>query len=123
MLLSILQIHDESMIVDSGDNLDCTEPSKTVLVKIVNKSSVFQSMSEIEKKSTYNTVKKLISLLTSYCTQLPVLGYNSSRYDVCLVRKQLFAQNELDDDKKHFVIKNDHAWTMLQDMPTGHFVC
>ena len=88
-MLSILQIHDESMIVDSGDNLDCTEPSKTVLVKIVNKSSVFQSMSEIEKKSIYITVKKLISLLTSYCTQLPVLGYTSSRYDVCFSKKTI----------------------------------
>ena len=88
-MLSILQIHDESMIVDSGDNLDCTEPSKTILVKIVNKSSVFQSMSEIEKKSIYITVKKLISLLTSYCTQLPVLGYNSSRYDVLFSKKTI----------------------------------
>ena len=48
------------MVVDSSDNLDCTEQSKTVLVKIVNKSSVFQSMTEIEKKSIYITVKKLI---------------------------------------------------------------
>ena len=121
LLLSILQIHDESMVVDSSDNLDCTEQSKTVLVKIVNKSSVFQSMSEIEKKSIYITVKKLISLLTSYCTQLPVLGYNSSRYDVCLVRKQLFAQNELDDDKKHFVIKKNSSY-MCISTPTLKFL-
>ena len=109
------------MVVDSGDNLDCTEQSKTVLVKIVNKSSVFQSMSEIEKRSIYITVKKLISLLTSYCTQLPVLGYNSSRYDVCLVRKQLFAQNELDDDKKHFVIKKNSSYMSIST-PTLKFL-
>ena len=121
LLLPILQIHDESMIVDSGDNLDCTEPSKTVLVKIVNKSSVFQSMSEIEKKPIYISVKKLISLLTSYCTQLPVLGYNSSRYDICLVRKQLFAQNELDDDKKHFVIKKYSSYMSIST-PTLKFL-
>ena len=122
MLLSILQIQDESIVVDSGDNLDCTEQSKTVLVKIVNKSSVFQSMSEIEKKSIYITVKTLISLLTSYCThQLPVLGYNSSRYDICLVRKQLFTQNELDDDKKHFVIKINSSY-MTISTPTLKFL-
>ena len=116
-----MQIPDESMVVDSGHNMDCTEPNKTVLVKIVNKSSVFQSMSEIEKKSIYNTVKKLISLITSYCTQLPVLGYNSSRYDVCLVRKQIFAQNELDNDKKHFVIKKNSS-CMCISTPTLKFI-
>ena len=55
-------------------------------VEIESKSDIFQRLSDIEKKAVYNLVKKRIAILTSYCTQLPVLGYNSSRYDVCLVQ-------------------------------------
>ena len=82
---------------------ECNYSMNAVDVKINNYSKAFHRMSDIEKKSAYKVVKNLISLLTSYCTQLPVLGHNSSRYDVCLVRKQLFTHNELEDSKKHLL--------------------
>ena len=87
--------------------MDSCNSRDSVAVEIEGKSDIFQRLSDIEKKAVYNLVKKLITMLTSYCTQLPVLGYNSSRYDVCLVRKQLFTQNSLENNKKHFVIKKE----------------
>ena len=90
------------MTVDQNDMLVCNDSMKAANVTIANHSNTFHVMSDIEKKSVHNSVKKLLSLLNNYCTQLPVIGYNSSRYDVCLVRKQLFAQNGLGNSKKTF---------------------
>ena len=109
------------MVGDTYDVMDCNESINTADVKISNNSRAIQKMSDIEKKSFYNTVKKLTALLTVYCAQLPVLGYNSSRYDVCLVRKQLFTQNGLEDDKKHFVIKKNSSYTCIST-PTFKFL-
>ena len=60
-------------------------------------------------------------MLTSYCTQLPVLGFNSSKYDVCLVRKQLFTQSGLENNKSHFVIKKNNSYTCIST-PTLKFL-
>ena len=101
------------MNVDENDMLVCKDSMKAADVTITNNSNTFHVMSDIEKKSIHNSVKKLLSLLNNYCTQLPVIGYNSSRYDVCLVRKQLFAQNGLEDNRKHFVIKKNSSYMCI----------
>ena len=101
--------------------MDSCNSRDGVAVEIEGKSDIFQRLSDIEKKAVYNLVKKLITMLTSYCTQLPVLGYNSSRYDVCLVRKQLFTQNSLENNKKHFVIKKNNGYTCIST-PTLKFL-
>ena len=101
--------------------MDSCNSRDSVAVEIEGKSDIFQRLSDIEKKAVYNLVKKLITMLTSYCTQLPVLGYNSSRYDVCLVRKQLFTQNSLENNKKHFVIKKNNGYTCIST-PTLKFL-
>ena len=55
--------------------MDSCNSRDGVAVEIEGKSDIFQRLSDIEKKAVYNLVKKLITMLTSYCTQLPVLGY------------------------------------------------
>ena len=101
-----LQTTNGPMTVDQNNMLVCNDSMKAANVTIANHSNTFHVMSDIEKKSVHNSVKKLLSLLNNYCTQLPVIGYNSSRYDVCLVRKQLFAQNGLGNSKKHLLSRN-----------------
>ena len=109
------------MIVDNNDMVVCNDSMKEADVTITDNSNTFHMMSDIEKKSIHNIVKKLLSLLNNYCTQLPVIGYNSSRYDVCLVRKQLFAQNRLEDNRKHYVIKKNSSY-MCISTPTLKFL-
>ena len=86
---------------------------ETAKIKFVDHRRAFTMMSDIEKKSVYNLSKKLHEQLTSYCIQLPVLGYNSARYDVCLIRKHLFSQNGFDKKEKHFVIKKNSSYTCI----------
>ena len=90
--------------------MDSCNSRDGVAVEIEGKSDIFQRLSDIEKKAVYNLVKKLITMLTSYCTQLPVLGYNSSRYDVCLVRKHVAYPFSL---YTHYIIIHCSVWTRI----------
>lgn len=65
------------------------------------------------KKALHEEVKKLIALLTRYCQQCPIIGYNSSRYDIALIRKELLLQNGFNQKNQNFVIKKNNSYMCI----------
>ena len=57
------------------------------------------------------SLEKLRSEFDRYITQLPVVGYNSSKYDLNLIKKSL--ADALDLDKEGYVIKKQNAYTSI----------
>ena len=71
-------------------------------------------MTDVEKKHFYRAICKLIVKLQSYCEQLPILGFNSGRYDLNLIKKQILVNCGLNGNEKgHFVIKKNNSYITI----------
>lgn len=60
---------------------------------IVNENNRIRNM-------MYNYVQKLLTNFTNYCMQTPVLGFNSSKYDINLVKNKLTKVLGMHEKKK-----------------------
>ena len=61
----------------------------------------------------YKKLKSLLASLSKYCDQLVVLGFNSQKYDVPLVRRYLPSSLERLDAIPSFVIKKNTAYMAI----------
>ena len=58
------------------------------------------------------SLKSLQQKLEEYCARLPVLGFNSAKYDLNVIKAKLAKHLNL-EDKNCFVIKRAHAYTCI----------
>lgn len=79
-----------------------------------------ESDCEIETNETnrvkiimHNHVKRVLSNFTNYCLQVPVLGFNSSKYDLNLVKNKLAKILGMHDQNQTFVIKRNNSYTCI----------
>ena len=61
----------------------------------------------------YKKMKSLLPSLSKYCDQLVVLGFNSQKYDVPLIRRYLPSSLERLDTIPSFVIKKNTAYMAI----------
>ena len=54
------------------------------------------------RQFNYNIYKRLYTQFMNYCTQLPILGFNSSRYDLNLIKSKI--GDILGDDRNIYYI-------------------
>jgi len=103
--------------VDSGSDLenDGNEESEPD-----SDSEAFDDMAESNSlnisnrhRALYKQLSKLKEKLEKYVLQVPVLGFNSFRYDIALLRSKLLKQLNLSDDKMSFVIKRSNAYCCI----------
>ncbi|XP_046574103.1 uncharacterized protein LOC124282180 isoform X1 [Haliotis rubra] len=62
------------------------------------------------------TLEGLVSLLrkvTDYCNQLPLLGFNSSKYDLNLWKSKLARALNIIDDDNNFIIKRNNQYISI----------
>ena len=52
----------------------------------------------------HNQLNNLLIELESYCDQIPVLGFNSGKYDINLIRFKLIKHLRVVHDKEAFII-------------------
>ena len=57
--------------------------------------------------------QKLKVRLEQYCDQLPVIGFNSQRYDLPLIKRYLLSTLERLDEIPGFVIRKENAYMAL----------
>jgi len=62
---------------------------------------------------------KLKNKLTDYCSSLPILGFNSSFYDVGLLSKDGFINNMISRDNNPFIIKDCNRYKVIK---TNQFI-
>ena len=58
-------------------------------------------------------IEALIATFETYTSQLPVLGFNSSKYDLCLIRPYIARQMQLDEDEGAYTIKRNSAYSCI----------
>jgi len=63
-------------------------------------------------------LRRLLSELETFIERLPVLGFNSSRYDILVLREQLLSQLNLPEDERAFVCKKETGYLCIN---TSHF--
>lgn len=73
---------------------------------IVNENNRIRNM-------MYNYVQKLLTNFTNYCMQTPVLGFNSSKYDINLVKNKLTKVLGMHEKKKSYAIKRNNSYTCI----------
>ena len=84
----------------SDDTYTCDE--------VHEERSVLQSYKEYDENECKRTFKNLECLkerLETYCSQLPILGFNSSKYDLNLIKQKLASHLNLINEKDRFVVK------------------
>ena len=64
-------------------------------------------------KKNYKKMSSLLASLKKYCDQLPILGFNSQRYDIPLIRRYLPASLKRLDSLPQFVIKKTKSYMAL----------
>jgi hypothetical protein len=66
-------------------------------------------------KSIISYLEKLQKKLEKYCFEVPVLGFNSARYDINLIKSSILKQLEVDKDADHFVVKKNNSYTCISN--------
>ena len=73
---------------------------------------------KVDRKPNRHVQNALINLRNSvlkFCKQLPVLGFNSSRYDLNLVKSKILKCLNMHKDKQAFVIKKCNAYLCISN--------
>ena len=101
-----------------------------------NTSSPYGSVSEVEMSSEEESQEKLIvesygdydrteckkemkhlmhlrAKLETYCSQLPVLGFNSSKYDLNLIKQKLAIHLNLIEEEDKFIVKKGNSYMCI----------
>ena len=97
------------------DSTDATTEDNTEQIRFTfnNLSLLFKKMSDVEKRYYFKLVCKVISRLSGYCNQLPILGYNSGKYDLNLIRKEILLQNGFTETQNSFIIKKNNGYLCI----------
>lgn len=62
-----------------------------------------------------NHVKRIQEKLDTYISEIPVLGYNSSKYDLNLIKSKLAEYLQLAHTKKNFVVKKCNQYMCISN--------
>lgn len=74
-----------------------------------------QKSSKNPNKYVRISLCKLKEKLIKFCRQLPVIGFNSSRYDTNLVKPQILKSLNMHKDKQAYVIKKCNAYLLISN--------
>jgi len=75
--------------------------------------------SKLSHLLSLNLNKKIRKKLVYYCTSLPILGFNSSFYDIGLLGKDEFIENIIARDPTPFIIKDCNRYKVIK---TSQFI-
>ena len=73
----------------------------------------YKEYDEYECKKALEGLEALNNKLETYCSQLPVLGFNSSKYDLNLVKQKLVVHLNLINEKDRFVVKKGNCYVCI----------
>ena len=74
------------------------------------KLTALENLKSEEGKNKYNEIKTLKCGLERYCDQLPVIGFNSQRYDLPLIKRYLPYSLQKLDTLPEMVIRKDNSY-------------
>ena len=68
---------------------------------------------EEEKKKHNHPLQKLHAQMVTYMSQVPVLGFNSAKYDLNLIKPCLAKHLNMQNTKNTFVVKKNNSYTCI----------
>lgn len=74
---------------------------------------------EQETKKASHPSQKIYGYLETYISQVPVLGFNSARYDLGLVKRVLVKHLNIPEDSSAFVIKKNNGTRASPQSPSS----
>ena len=94
---------DDDATVETDDDDDDDD-------NINDNKNMLKKFCEVEIKKLY----RLRERLETYCSQVPVLGFNSSKYDINLVKSKLFKHlGVANKSTKSFTIKRQNSYLVI----------
>ena len=63
----------------------------------------------------YRQIVELSKYFEIYCEQIPILGFNSAKYDINLIRGKLIKYLKLAQDKKAYTIKKNNTYLSINN--------
>ena len=66
-----------------------------------------------EKRQPSHPLKKIYSELEKYMSQVPVIGFNSAKYDLNLIKRCLAKHLNIHEDSEAFVVKKNNAYMCI----------
>lgn len=75
---------------------------------------------KLGNKINTNAVYTIINQIKIYVTQVPVLGFNSARYDLNLVKQKLAIHLKMHESNNTFAVKQNNAYRCISS-PTHNF--
>ena len=96
---------------DSDRELDRDSNSEDELDEDEDNSEENQNLDP--KGLMYKQLKRLHGKLLAYCSQLPVLGFNSARYDINLIISKFPKHLNISNDEHSFVVKKSNSYLCI----------
>ena len=92
----------ENLVHGVESDSDCSDEKET--------NVSIEKFLQVELKKVRELKKKFLH----YCTQTPVLGFNSSKYDINLIKSKIFKHLEVAEKKDYtFTIKKQNAYLAI----------
>ena len=68
-----------------------------------------------DQKKMSNHIMRLKHKFERFCRQVPVLGFNSSKYDLNSIKKSIAQNLNMHNQKNTFTIKKNNVYTVLSN--------
>ena len=68
---------------------------------------------EIHVRKRLHPLKKIYGIMENYMTQVPVIGFNSAKYDLNLIKSCLAKHLNIHEDSSAFVVKKNNAYMCI----------
>ena len=82
----------------------------------------WEHQNEVNDETSTNCNKTMLSQLKTiqnkfekYCSEIPVLGFNSARYDINLVKAKILKYLQVQKDKENFIIKKNNSYICISN--------
>jgi len=69
----------------------------------------------ISQKIMLNQLNSLRNKFERYCSEIPVLGFNSGRYDINLIKSKIIASLHMEKSKNYFVVKKNNRYCCISN--------
>ncbi|MES9993656.1 MAG: C2H2-type zinc finger protein, partial [Candidatus Thiodiazotropha sp.] len=97
----------------SKDDKDCQTDHDFFYIENMDDDEVGEQKDDQETKKCSHPLQNIYGRMETYMTQVPVLGFNSSKYDLNLIKRCLAKHLEMHEDSQAFVVKKDNAYACI----------
>lgn len=111
----------EHFILSRNPNTICIEMFEYFdAVANKSKSLMMEKMDvliqQVKMHYNENEKEKFLNIINNYCSNIPVVGFNSSFYDLNLISKYGFMKEIFDRDRSPFVIKSGTRYKVIKTL-------